>query len=96
MNFKDKVYKFTQEIPKGRVATYKSVATAVGSPRTSRAVANVLAQNFNPKIPCHRVIKSDGSVGGYNRGGSVKKAQLLQDEGVGVKNNRIDLTRFSI
>ena len=98
MNFTDKVYAVVCKIPKGQVATYKSVAVAVavGSPRASRAVANVLAQNFDPKIPCHRVVRSDGSVGGYNRGGSAKKIRLLQDEGVGIKNSRIDLTRFSI
>ncbi|MEK7209579.1 MAG: MGMT family protein [Patescibacteria group bacterium] len=91
MNFKDKVYKFTQKIPQGQVATYKSVAIAVGSPRASRGVAIVLARNFDPKIPCHRVVRSDGSLGGYNRGGMVQKAKLLRTEGVLVKNNRVDL-----
>ncbi|MDP3764458.1 MAG: MGMT family protein [bacterium] len=91
MNFKDKVYKFTQKIPKGKIATYKSVAISIGSPRASRGVAVVLSKNFDPKIPCHRVVRSDGSLGGYNRGGPAQKAKLLQVEGVGVKNGKVDL-----
>ncbi|MDP3799976.1 MAG: MGMT family protein [bacterium] len=82
MSFKDKVYKFTQKIPKGKVATYKSVAITIGSPRASRGVAMVLSKNFDPKIPCHRVVRTDGSLGGYNRGGSASKAKLLRSEGV--------------
>ena len=73
MNFTDKVYAVVCKIPKGKVAAYKSVAVAIGSSQASRGVANALAQNFDPKIPCHRVVRSDGSVGGYNRGGSAKK-----------------------
>lgn len=90
MEFRDKIYKIVKNIPKGRVATYKSIAIAIGQPQTSRAVANALAQNFNPKIPCHRVIRSDGFLGGYNRGGLTHKAKLLRSEGVLVKNNRVE------
>lgn len=91
MVFKEKVYKFTQKIPRGKVATYKSIATAVGLPRASRGVAVALSKNFDPKIPCHRVVRSDGSLSGYNRGGMVQKTKLLRSEGVLVKNNRVDL-----
>ena len=94
MDFKERVYKYTQKIPKGRVSTYKSIAIVSGSPAASRGVANTLAKNFNPKIPCHRVVRSDGGVGGYNRGGPNKKTQLLRKEGVEIKNLRIDLKRF--
>mgnify|MGYP001560507025 CR=1 FL=1 len=90
MEFRDKIYKIVKNIPKGRVATYKSIAIAIGQPQTSRAVANALAQNFNPKIPCHRVIRSDGFLGGYNRGGLTHKAKLLRSEGVLVKNNHVE------
>ena len=93
MDFKEKVYKFTGKIPKGKLATYKSVAMAVGRPRAYRGVANALAQNFDPKIPCYRVVRSDGFVGGYNRG-IPKKKQLLWSEGIEIKNNRIDLNKF--
>ena len=92
--FKEKVYKFTQKIPQGRVATYKSVAVAIGLPKSSRAVANVLAQNFDPKIPCHRVVRSDGFVSGYNRGGPAQKSKLLRAEGILVANNKVDLKKF--
>lgn len=95
MNFKEKVYNFVKKIPKGKVATYKSVAVAMGSPRASQAVAMALAQNFDPKIPCHRVVRSDGSLAGYNRGGSKSKTKLLTKEGVEIKNGMIDLKRFS-
>lgn len=82
MEFKDKVYEFTKKIPKGKVTTYKKVAVAIGSPRASRGVAMVLSKNFDPKIPCHRVVRTDGSLGGYNRGGITAKAKLLRSEGV--------------
>ncbi|MEK9174353.1 MAG: MGMT family protein [Patescibacteria group bacterium] len=89
MNFKEKVYKFTQKIPKGKVATYKSVATAIGLPQASRAVANALAQNFDPKIPCHRIVRSDGKLGGYNRGGTAAKAKLFRSEGVLLRKDKV-------
>ena len=89
MNFEEKVYKYTQKIPQGKVATYKSIAVAVGRPRAYRGVAQALAQNFDPKIPCHRVVRSDGNLGGYNRGGLIREAKLLRSDGVLVKNNRV-------
>ena len=90
MNFRDKVYKFVQKIPRGKVATYKSIAVTVGSPRAARGVAGALACNFDPKISCHRVVRSDGALGGYNRGGGTQKAKLLRAEGVLVKNFKVD------
>lgn len=94
MNLKEKVYQFTQKIPKGKVATYKAVSIAIGLPRAYRGVANMLAQNFDPKIPCHRVVRSDGFLGGYNRGGIIQKAKLLRSERVKVRNNHINLGVF--
>ena len=70
--------------------SYKKVAFLIGSSRVWRAVGNVLNTNKNSKIPCHRVIKSDGKVGGY-RYGTKKKATLLKKEGVVVKRRRIVL-----
>jgi O-6-methylguanine DNA methyltransferase len=90
MNFKEKVYEFTKKIPKGKVSTYKKVAVAIGSPRASRGVAMVLSKNFDPKIPCHRVVRTDGSLGGYNRGGIIGKAKILKSEGVLIKNGKVD------
>lgn len=67
-------------IPAGSVLTYKKVAELAGSPGACRAVGNIMNRNRNPKVPCHRVIKSDGSIGGYAWGTNKKKA-LLKLEG---------------
>lgn len=70
-----------KNIPAGEVLTYKQVATEAGNPKAARAVANIMAKNYDPLIPCHRVIRSDGELGGYNRGGTDVKKQLLEKEG---------------
>lgn len=79
--FADKVRQIVQNIPKGTVMTYKEVAVAAGNPKAARAVANVMAANFDEHIPCHRVIRSDGGLGGYNRGGTEVKRSILKNEG---------------
>ena len=79
--FTDTVKEIVRAIPKGAVRTYKEVATQAGNPRASRAVANIMAANYDPDIPCHRVIRSDGRLGGYNRGGEGAKARILKEEG---------------
>ncbi|MBZ9577452.1 MGMT family protein [Patescibacteria group bacterium] len=86
--FQRKVYKVVKEIPKGKVLTYKIVAKKAGYPRAWRAVGNVLNRNKNPEIPCHRVIRSNGNIGGYNRGVKRKRTLLLK-EGVVVKNIKV-------
>jgi len=80
-SFSQKVMRIVREIPKGSVLTYKEVAEKAGSPRAYRAVGAVMKRNFNSQIPCHRVIRSDGEVGKYNRGGSKRKKELLREEG---------------
>jgi len=70
------------QIPKGSFMTYKEVAVAAGNPKAARAVANVMKANYDPDVPCHRVIRSDGGLGGYNRGGVEAKKKLLLSEGV--------------
>lgn len=82
MTFKERVQSVVRAIPKGSVMTYKEVATAAQNPKAARAVANIMAANYDPNIPCHRVIRSDGGLGGYNRGGITKKQLLLRSEGV--------------
>ena len=77
--FKRKVLKVVSRIPKGEILTYKEVARRAGQPKAYRAVGNILNKNRDPKVPCHRVIRSDGSVGGYNRG-TKKKLALLRKE----------------
>ncbi len=79
-SFKEKVLAIVKKIPKGKTLTYKQVADRAGSPNASRAVGSVLKQNYNPDIPCHRVIRSDGVAGEYNRGRD-NKIKLLRSEG---------------
>lgn len=80
--FKDRVKEVVTAIPKGKVLTYQGVAIKAGSPRAARAVANIMAANYDANIPCHRVIRTDGKLGGYNRGGTAAKRVILQSEGV--------------
>ena len=89
ISFTVKVYAVVSAIPKGRVLTYKQVAVRAGRAKAFRAVGNILNKNFDPKIPCHRVVRSDGRAGGYNRG-SKAKILRLKAEGVNLKH---DLTK---
>tara|TARA_B100000686_G_scaffold77172_1_gene83234 strand:- start:291 stop:590 length:300 start_codon:yes stop_codon:yes gene_type:complete len=82
--FQRKVWKYLKTIKLGTIKTYKQVAIAINRPNSARAVANAVGKNpFAPKIPCHRVIRSDGSLGGYSGKGGVKtKKRLLKREGI--------------
>lgn len=84
-NFKDKVLDLVKDIPKGQVLSYADVAQSVGSPKAYRAVAIIMSNNYDDSVPCHRVIRSDGTLGEYNRGGTKKKKELLINEGYIVK-----------
>ncbi len=79
--FTQKVFAVVRKIPKGKTFTYKEVARRAGRPNAYRAVGNIMKTNFDPALPCHRVVRSDGSAGGYNRGRE-RKVELLKDEGV--------------
>ena len=79
--FSKKVFAVVSKIPYGKTLTYKEVARRAGNPRAYRAVGNILNKNYDLKIPCHRVIRSDGTAGGYNRG-HANKAAILKKEGV--------------
>ena len=82
--FQKKVWNYLKTIRKGTLKTYKQVAIGINRPKSARAVANAVGKNpFPPKIPCHRVIRSDGSLGGYSGKGGVKtKKLLLKREGI--------------
>ena len=84
--FQLKVWNYLRTIPIGTVKTYKEVAIAIKYPKSARAVANACAKNpYAPKIPCHRVIRSDGLLGGYSgRGGVRTKLRLLRSEKVNI------------
>jgi O-6-methylguanine DNA methyltransferase len=89
-NFEKKVLKTVSLVPIGKVTTYKDIALFVGNSKASRAVGNAL--NKNPdinKIPCFRVVKKDGRVGGFVLG-SKKKIEFLEKEGVKIKNGKIE------
>jgi len=79
--FSESVKEVVRKIPKGTVMTYKEVATKAGNGKAARAVANVMAANYDETVPCHRVIRSDGKLGGYNRGGEAAKRGILEREG---------------
>jgi len=69
-----------RKIPKGKMLSYKEVAALAGNKNASRAVGSILKQNYNPQIPCHRVIRSDGTLGEYNHGRK-EKLRKLKAEG---------------
>ncbi len=79
--FAEKVRKVVAGIPKGKTMTYGEVASRAGYPGAGRAVGAVMKQNHDPQVPCHRVIRSDGAIGEYNRGGPKAKRALLIAEG---------------
>lgn len=80
MTFAEKVRSIVRKIPKGKTMTYKQVAAKAGNPRAARAVGAIMRTNYDENIPCHRVIHSDGSLGSYNRGGSLRKREILRNE----------------
>jgi len=95
-NFQQKVYNLCKKVPKGKVTTYKIIAEKLGT-KAYRAVGNALNRNpYWPKVPCHRVVNSDGFVGGFAKG-TKNKIKLLKKEGVEIKNNNIvNLNKFLI
>ncbi|RME57595.1 MAG: MGMT family protein [Candidatus Dadabacteria bacterium] len=86
--FSKQVYFLVSQIPKGKVTTYKELANALGT-KGYRAVGQALHRNpFAPKVPCHRVVKENGLVGGYSKG-VTKKIKLLKEEGIEIKNFKV-------
>lgn len=80
-SFADRVRDVVKEIPRGDTLSYKEVAIRSGKPNAARAVAMIMSRNYDLSIPCHRVIRTNGTLAGYNRGGSAVKGKILQDEG---------------
>jgi|GEM_PF-1259302 len=78
-SFTTRVFAIVKKIPRGKTLTYQQVARLAGRPKAYRAVGNILNTNFDPKIPCHRVIRADGQAGGYNRGRAQKIRRLRQE-----------------
>ncbi len=89
VEFNKKVWAALKLIPRGRVTTYKELAKYLGKPKAARAVGNACGKNPNaPKVPCHRVVRSDGGLGGYG-GGVKKKVELLKKEGIKIGGNKV-------
>jgi methylated-DNA-[protein]-cysteine S-methyltransferase len=87
--FSQMVFKKVKKIPRGRVTTYKQLARVIGRPKAFRAVGNTLNQNqLLIAIPCHRIVRLDGKIGGY-RLGQKKKINLLRREGIEIEGNKI-------
>lgn len=94
-SFREKVYEIVRKIPRGKVATYGQVAEMTGHPGASRAVGAMISKNTDPeKVPCHRVVASDGSLTGYAFGGISSKKDVLEKEGVSFVGNKVNL-RYS-
>ena len=92
--FNEKAWKIVSKVPRGKVTTYKAVAEKLGS-KAYRAVGNAMNKNpYAPKVPCHGVVKSNGEVGGF-ASGTKKKIQMLKKEGIEIKNNKINLNKYS-
>ena len=88
ISFQNRVFEVVKKIPKGKVSTYQKVAKLAEKPRAWRAVGNILNKNRDKKIPCHRVIRSNGKIGGY-KDGIKKKIALLKKEDIIIKNAKI-------
>lgn len=89
INFKEKVLQIVREIPTGKVFSYKEVAMRANAVGASRAVGTIMKNNYDLTVPCHRVVRSDGKIGDYNRGGSEAKIKKLKSEGVKIINEKV-------
>ena len=91
MQFNNNAVKLLLQIPRGKVTTYKAIATALGTPGAARAVGTSMKKNEQPNVyPCYKVVKSDGSLGGYSsRRGTEEKIERLRRDGIAVRNGKI-------
>jgi methylated-DNA-[protein]-cysteine S-methyltransferase len=92
-SFYEKCYAVLRKVPKGKITTYKEIARALNS-KAYRAVGTAMNKNpYAPQVPCHRVINSNGNLGGFFSGINVK-IKLLKSEGIEIRNNKIDLNKY--
>jgi methylated-DNA-[protein]-cysteine S-methyltransferase len=86
----EEVYTLLSKIPAGKVSTYGDVAKAVGHPKAARAIGRIIANNPNPiMVPCHRVVKSNGEIGGFAFGENMKR-EILENEGIRFQNRFVE------
>jgi O-6-methylguanine DNA methyltransferase len=93
LSFRNKIYRLTRQIPKGKVATYGQLAKLAGYPKAGRAVGSFMKRNPDaPRTPCHRVVASDGNLAGYSAGNGIStKKEMLVSEGVSFIGNKINI-----
>jgi len=92
-SFNERCYSVLKKVPKGKITTYKEISRAIHT-KAYRAVGNVMNKNpYAPKVPCHRVVNSDGSIGGF-ASGTKNKIKMLKREGIEVVNGKINLKKF--
>lgn len=92
-SFNEKCYSILVSVPKGKITTYKNIARAIGG-KGYRAVGNAMNKNpYAPKVPCHRVVKSNGEIGGFAFG-SKNKIEMLKKEGIEIVNEKVDLEKY--
>lgn len=92
-SFNERCYEFLKKVPRGNVTTYKEIARALKT-KAYRAVGNVMNKNpYSPKVPCHKVVKSNGEVGGF-ASGTRKKILMLNKEGIKIDKGKIDLKKY--
>mgnify|MGYP001584157386 CR=1 FL=1 len=92
-SFNERCYKLLQKVPRGKVTTYQELARTLGT-KAYRAVGNAMHANpYAPKVPCHRVVKSDGRIGGF-ASGTKKKIEMLKKEGVEIIDSKVDLEKY--
>lgn len=93
LKFSERCYSLLKQVPKGKITTYKALAEALNT-KAYRAVGKAMNKNpYAPKVPCHRVIKSNGKVGGFSNGAK-NKIKMLKSEDIEIINNRIDLNKY--
>ena len=93
VSFNERCYALLRRVPKGKVTTYKALAEAMGT-KAYRAVGNAMNKNpYAPVVPCHRVISSDGTIGGFAHG-TKRKIEMLKSEGIHIKDGRIDMIKY--
>jgi len=92
-SFSERCYNLLKKVPKGKVTTYKMIAKKLNS-KAYRAVGNIMNKNPSaPRIPCHRVVNSNGQIGGFAFG-KKRKIKILKGEGIEIKNGKVDLKKF--
>jgi len=93
LSFNERCYEILRKVPKGKVTSYAAIAKTLKT-KAYRAVGNAMHHNpYSPKVPCHRVIKKNGEIGGFSSGVR-NKTRLLKKEGIEIKNGKIDISTY--